>query len=191
MEDKMKKIRTELAFLLAILLVAGATPALADGEKSAAKQRSKIDNRSSKILEQVQGDSALAKELFDKAMAYAVFHTTKAALGVSCGGGNGVAVEKASGKRTYMNMATAGVGFGLGIKRYQVVILFDNEDVFRDFVEKGWQAEMQAGADAGSKGLTFEKKFQDGIMVFVRTKKGLMARADISGTKYWKSDLND
>ena len=61
----------------------------------------------------------------------------------------------------------------------------------RGFTKKGWQAEMQAGADAGSKGLTFEKKFQDGIMVFVRTKKGLMARADVSGTKYWKSELNE
>jgi hypothetical protein len=29
------------------------------------------------------------------------------------------------------------------------------------------------------------------MAVFVRTKKGLMASADVSGTKYWKSDLND
>jgi lipid-binding SYLF domain-containing protein len=191
MEDKMKKIRKELAFLLAVLLVVGAAPALADGEKSADKRRAKIDARSNKVLNKVLEESELAKEFYDKAMGYAVFETTKAALGVSGGGGNGVAVEKASGTRTYMKMATAGVGFGLGIKRYQVIMLFENETVFQEFIDKGWQAEMQAAAAAGSEGMEFQKKFHEGMMVFVRTKKGLMARADVSGTKYWKSELND
>jgi lipid-binding SYLF domain-containing protein len=187
----MRRSRTTVGILGVLVLLVGSSTALANGDADAAKRRAKIDNRANKILEQVLDESALAKELFGKAMGYAVFDTTKAALGVSGGGGNGVAVEKASGKRTYMNMATAGVGFGLGIKRYQVIMLFEDETVFHNFIDKGWQAEMQAGAAAGTEGMAFEKKFHEGMTVFVRTKKGLMARADISGTKYWKSDLNE
>ncbi len=187
----MKGIRTTVGILCVLVLLVGSSTALASGDADAAKRRAKIDNRAQKVLDQVLQESVLAKELFGKAMGYAIFDTTKAALGVSGGGGNGVAVEKASGKRTYMNMATAGVGYGIGIKRYQVIMMFDNEDVFRNFIEKGWQAEMQAGAAAGTEGMAFEKKFHEGMIVFVRTKKGLMASADISGTKYWKSDLNE
>ena len=68
------------------------------------------------------------------------------------GGGSGVAVNKSSGARTYMKMGTAGVGFGIGAKSYQVIMFFENEKVFQNFVEKGWQADTQAGAAAGTKG---------------------------------------
>jgi lipid-binding SYLF domain-containing protein len=174
-----------------MLLLVGAPMALAEDGDKAAKKRTKIDARSSEILDQVLGESANAKELYEIAMGYAVFDNTKAALGISGGGGSGVAVEKASGTRTYMKMGIAGVGFGIGIKSYQVIMLFENEKVFRNFVDKGWQADTQAGAAAGTKGVAAKTTFHDGMAVFVRTKKGLMASADVSGTKYWKSDLNE
>jgi lipid-binding SYLF domain-containing protein len=174
-----------------MLLLVGAPMALAEDEDKAAKKRAKIDARSSEILDQVLGESANAKDLYEKAMGYAIFDNTKAALGISGGGGSGVAVEKESGTRTYMKMGTAGVGFGIGVKTYQVIMLFENENVFRNFVDEGWQADTQAGAAAGEKGVAVETTFHDGMAVFVRTKKGLMASADVSGTKYWKSDLNE
>jgi len=187
----MSKTRAILSFLCAGLLLLGASAALAAGEDNAASKRAKIDARSNEILEQVLGESANAKKLYDKAIGYAVFDNTKAALGISGGGGSGVAVDKGSGTRTYMKMGTAGVGLGIGVKTYQVIMFFENAKVFQNFVEKGWQADAQAGAAAGTKGAAVETTFHDGMAVFVRTKKGLMASADVSGTKYWKSDLND
>jgi hypothetical protein len=68
-----------------MLNLLGATMALAEGEKKAAKRRAKIDARSSNILDHVLGESELAKELYGKAMGYAIFETTEAALGVSGG----------------------------------------------------------------------------------------------------------
>jgi len=173
------------------LLLAAVPLAMADDDDKKSKKRDKIDERSSEVLETVLGESENAKELFDKAMGYAVFDNTKVALGISGGGGSGVAVEKASGTRTYMKMGTGGVGIGIGVKTYQVIMMFENEKVFRNFVDKGWQADTQAGAAAGTAGVAVETTFHDGMAVFVRTKKGLMASADVSGTKYWKSDLND
>ncbi len=184
-------MRTTLRLLCAALLLAAVPLAMAEDDDKQAKKKSKIDERSNEVLETVLGESENAKDLFDKAMGYAVFDNTKVALGISGGGGSGVAVEKASGKRTYMKMGTGGVGVGIGVKTYQVIMLFENEKVFRNFVDKGWQADTQAGASAGSKGASVETTFHNGMAVFVRTKKGLMASADVSGTKYWKSDLND
>lgn len=186
----MKK-QTWVSVAVCLALIVSAPAVLAEDDDKKDKKRSKIDARSSEVLDTVLGESANAKELYDKAMGYAVFDNTKVALGVSGGGGSGVAVNKSDDARTYMKMGTAGVGFGIGAKKYQVVMLFENEKVFQNFIDKGWQADAQAGAAAGTKGAAVKTTFHDGMAVFVRTKKGLMASADVSGTKYWKSDLND
>ena len=186
----MKK-RTWVAVAVCLALIVSAPAVLAQDDDKKSKKRGKIDARSSEVLEKVLGESENAKELFDKSMGYAVFDNTKVALGISGGGGSGVAVDKASDTRTYMKMGTGGVGLGIGVKTYQVIMMFENEKVFQNFIDKGWQGDTQAGAAAGSKGVAVETTFHNGMAVFVRTKKGLMASADGSGTKYWKSDLND
>jgi lipid-binding SYLF domain-containing protein len=187
-------MKTVLRVLCVALLMVAVPFALADEEakeEKHANKRGKIDARSDELLQDILAKSANAKELFADAMGYAIFDSTKAALGISGGGGSGVAVEKSSGERTYMKMATGGIGLGIGVKTYQVLMLFEKAPVFENFVDKGWQADAQAGAAAGSEGAAVETTFHNGMAVFVNTKKGLMASADISGTKYWKSDLND
>jgi lipid-binding SYLF domain-containing protein len=186
-------MRTAIKLLCVALLLAAVPMAIAEEEEGdkQAKKKGKIDASATEVLETVLGESENAKDLFGKAMGYAVFDNTKVAFGISGGGGSGVAVDKGSGTRTYMKMGTGGVGLGIGVKTYQVIMMFENEKVFENFVEKGWQADTQAGASAGEKGASVETTFHDGMAVFVRTKKGLMASADVSGTKYWKSDLND
>ena len=47
---------------------------------------------------------------------------------------------------------------------------------------------LQAALDAGTEGATAEVTFSDGLAFFQIVDKGLMANADIAGTKYWKSD---
>ena len=186
-------MKAPMRLLCGALILAVASMAFAEGEgdDKSANKRDKIDARSAKILEQVLSESAKAAELFENAIGYAVFDNTKAAFGVSGGGGSGVAEDKKTGKRTYMKMGTAGVGLGIGVKTYQVIMMFENEKVFRNFIDKGWQADTQAGAAAGNAGAAVKTTFHNGMVVFVRTKKGLMASADVSGTKYWKSKLND
>jgi lipid-binding SYLF domain-containing protein len=187
-------MRTILRLLCVALLLAAVPVAAEEGEKDKdkkAEKRDKIDARSNDILQEVLAESTNAKELYDASIGYAVFDNTKAAVGISGGGGSGVAVDKSGGGRTYMKMGTAGIGFGIGIKTYQVIMMFENEKVFQNFVDNGWQGDAQAGAAAGKEGVAVKTTFHDGMAVFVRTKKGLMASADVSGTKYWKSDLND
>jgi lipid-binding SYLF domain-containing protein len=89
-------------------------------------------------------------------------------------------------------MGTVGVGLGLGGKKYQVVFLFENAERFNGFIEKGWQADTSATAAAGTAAAEAGTGFVEGIAIYQITDKGLMANADIAGTKYWKDDkLNE
>ena len=155
-------------------------------------KRAKIDEAAQESLDEVFKSSEKAKGVYDNSYGWAAFDNLKIAFGFSGGGGNGVAVNKKTGDRTYMKMGTVGVGFGLGAQKYQVVFLFQDEQTFQNFVDKGWQADASAQATAGTAGVGGQSGFVNGIAIYQLTDKGLMASADIAGTKYWKNDkLNE
>jgi lipid-binding SYLF domain-containing protein len=182
------------ALLFAALVPAGVVIA-GSSEKDEMKARHKIeeiDVTAKTTLEKLMKDSETAKQLFDKAYGYAVFDNLKLAFGVSGGGGSGVAVVKATGKKTYMKMGTGGIGFGIGGQKYQVVFLFEAQKPFDDFVEKGWKADAGANAAVWDQGANLQAQFVNGLAVYQMTDKGLMLQADISGTKFWKDkNLNE
>jgi lipid-binding SYLF domain-containing protein len=188
----MKKTLTTTTVLALALVLANAALLAADEPsdwKSLKRdsKRMKIDEESQAALDEVLGGNAKAKELFEMAYGWAAFDNLKIAVGFSGGGGNGVAVNKESDQRTYMKMGTAGIGLGLGGKKYQVVFLFQDEQTYTRFVDKGWTADTSAAAVAGDAGAGVAAGFVNGMAVYQITDKGLMASADISGTKYWKN----
>jgi len=185
-----------MSVLMVMLMMLAALPGVPaeEGEKESKpdKKRAEIDTRSKETLDELLSKNEKAKQLYDSAHGYAVFGNWKFALGISGGGGSGVAVEKASGTRTYMNMGTVGVGFGIGGKKYHVIFLFQDAKTFDGFVEKGWQADTSATAAAGTASAEAGAGFVNGIAIYQITDSGLMAQADVAGTKYWKDDkLNE
>ncbi|MBW2277885.1 MAG: hypothetical protein JRF63_10355 [Deltaproteobacteria bacterium] len=176
---------------LAMALVASlsAVAAGSDDKKSAnaADKRAKIDRVAKESLDMLLGKSDGATKVYGESYGYAVFDNLKIAFGISGGGGSGVAVVKGSGAKTYMKMGTGGVGVGLGGQKYQVVFFFETDKAFTSFVEKGWKAEAGARAAAGTAGVNADTSFHDGLAIYQMTDKGLMAHADVSGTKYWKN----
>jgi len=166
-----------------------------DADWKSMKQDSKaakIDETAEEALLTLFAEKPKTRELYLRSYGWAVFDNLKLAFGVSGGGGNGVAVARALGEATYMKMGTAGVGVGLGIKKYQVVFFMQDSQTFDQFVDKGWQADAGAGAVAGKAGVEVMTDFVNGLAVYQLTEKGLMANADIAGTKYWKNKkLND
>lgn len=182
--------RTSL-ILLVLAIALTSLPGLA-GEGSRhddpADKRARIDAVARKTLNRLFEDAPRSKEVFDEAVGYAVFSSLKFALGLSGGGGSGVAVNKASEDRTYMRMGTAGLGLSIGGKKYRVIFFFENEEVFDRFVEKGWQADTSASATAGTAGAGVASTFTEGLAIYQFSKKGLMAQAEIAGTKYWKAE---
>lgn len=196
MNPKYMKLAAMIS-VLALIVPAGA--ALAQEDESGdwkdlkdESKRMKINETAEEALAELFAASPKAKELHDQAYGYAVFDNLKVAIGISGGGGNGVAVENSSGAHTYMKMGTVGIGLGLGGTKYQVVFLFQDAQTFTNFVDKGWQADAGAAAVAGSASADVKTGFVNGLAIFQLTDKGLMAAADIAGTKYWKNKkLND
>jgi lipid-binding SYLF domain-containing protein len=193
----MKRTATVLTLSFAALMFAAAGAASAQEEKTSQElkldsQRAKINEVAEETLQKLFAENAKAKDLYDQALGWAVFDNTKVALGISGGGGKGVAVSKKSGKRAYMKMGTAGVGLGLGVNSYQVVFLFQDEATAKNFIENGWQADAGATAAAGKNAADAKTNFVNGLAIYQLTDKGLMLNADIAGTKYWLDDkLNE
>lgn len=137
-----------------------------------------------------------AKEMIANSYGYAAFSNVGVNLVLlSAEGGKGVAHDNKTGKNIYMNMASGGVGFGLGIKDFRAVFLFENKAVFDQFVNKGWEANAQADAAAklADKGdaINMAITVAPGIRLYKLTQNGLALQATIQGSKYWKDgDLN-
>ena len=169
-----------VAFLVAWL---GAAGIQAMDAEEAAEKRAEIDRVAEETLKEVLEDNEGAKEAYDSAAGWAAFSNFKFAFIFSGGKGAGVAVNKDTGERTYMKMGTGGVG-AVGAQKYQVLMLFEDKERFEDFITKGWKAEAGVHAAAGEKEASRGTTFVDGIAIYQISEKGLMAAAEVAGTKY-------
>ncbi len=163
--------------------------ALAQDSRKDLKQETKrlaLDEMSNETLEKVLSTDERARLLYDNSYGWAAFDNVKVQFAIAGGGGQGVAVVKETGERTYMNMGTAGIGLGIGMKQYQVLFLFETASALDNFINAGWEAEASASATADERGVGAATSFNDGVAYYMLTDNGLMAGADISGTKYWK-----
>jgi lipid-binding SYLF domain-containing protein len=177
------------SILFAVALMLSLSGAFAqEGDSRATARRLEIDTSAQATLDELLAAQGNARELYDEAAGYAVFTATKAGFIVSGGSGTGVAVNKATGQRTYMRMGTGGIGLGIGAQRYSLIILFENESHLSRFVMGGWDSSATAQAAAGKEGIAVRSSFIDGIAFFQLTDKGLMAHADVSGTRFWVID---
>jgi lipid-binding SYLF domain-containing protein len=87
-----------------------------------------------------------------------------------------------------MRMGTGGIGLGIGAQRYSLVILFESEPHLTRFVAGGWDSSATAEVAAGKEGIAVRSSFIDGVAFFQVTDKGLMAHADVTGTRFWVID---
>lgn len=164
------------------------TVALAKGEGSPEATRAKLDQMADATLARLFAETPGAAAMFDASAGYAVFDTRRSVLlGVAAGFGRGVAVSRPDGARTYMRMATGGVGlaFGIGGFESQIVILFETPVDFQRFVINGYDASAEAGAQAGNDKAGESLRFVQGQSFFVLGKKGWRVNAVAAGTRYW------
>ena len=186
---------------MAVLGVAlAAAPVLAqEGQKTEAEwnaqkveaKRSQIDATAGAALDKLLKENPNAKALYDQCYGWAAFDNLKLGFFFSGGGGKGEAVEKKTGKRTYMSMGSAGFGLAFGGKKYDVVFLFQTKAGFDDFVNNGWQAQGSASGTAGNAQGGAQTGFVNGMAIYQISSTGLMANVDLTGSKYFKSkDLN-
>lgn len=177
------------SMLVAMICVLGSLTAHAQNNSTEAVQRRlEIDANAKSTLDDLLKTQPTSKELYDRAVGYAVFTATKAGFIVSGGSGTGVAVNKKTGARTYMRMGMGGIGLGIGAQRYSLIILFETDSHLDKFVAGGWDSSATAEAAAGQEGVAMRSSFYKGVAFYQITDKGLMAHADVTGTKFWVID---
>ena len=155
-------------------------------------KKERIQNNS-EILNKLYRYDPKAKKMIQRSYGYATFTNFGVNLIIlSAEGGKGLAYNNKTKKYTYMNMASGGLGFGLGVKEFTIIFLFQNKKVFDDFVDFGWEANAQAdiAAKAGENGGAINAAITvaPGIRLYKLTKNGIALQATIQGTKYWKDD---
>jgi lipid-binding SYLF domain-containing protein len=179
--------------ILFISLTVASCASMGDGTKS--EKRQSILTMKEQVLTKLYAKKPDTKPQINAAPGYAVFSNANINLiFMAAGTGYGVVTDNLTGNRTYMNMAEGGVGFGIGVKDYRIVMVFHTEKAMNNFVNKGWTfgGNADATAKAGDKGASVEGEAYFGdVTVYTFTESGLAFQATIKGTKFWKdSELN-
>ncbi len=176
---------TPLAFCIMILLLTGC---VSTGSGSPTEKRAAINSMKTDTLNELYKSKPDVRDQIKAAAGYGVFSNANINLVfASFGGGYGV-VTNPDGKRTYMNMGEVGLGFGLGIKDFRIVMVFHTSDARERFITSGWSfgGQADAAAKAGDKGGALAAEAQiGGVTVYSFTESGLALQATLKGTKFW------
>jgi lipid-binding SYLF domain-containing protein len=106
--------------------------------------------------------------------------------------GWGIIHNNVTGENTYMRLFSIGLGIGLGFRDFRGILVFDNQQSIKDFVESGWGAHGQANAafkfgDTGGSAAA-AAEVMPGVNLYKVTVNGLVLQATFQGTKTWQND---
>ena len=91
------------------------------------------------------------RERVEGAAGYAVFTNLNIhLLAVSGGDGYGVAVDRRTGKETFMRVAEIGSGPGIAMRDFRTVFVFRDDDALERFLAAGWKFSLESAAAAKS-----------------------------------------
>jgi lipid-binding SYLF domain-containing protein len=157
------------------------------------KKQKEVRKMAHDTLQRLYKAEPLTRAAIKASAGYAVFSNKGVKILVAGSGkGQGIAVNNESQKETFMKMLEVQAGLGMGVKKFQVIFIFDNDKAFKDFVESGWQfgGQTTAAAKGGDKGgaLAGAASVSDGVWMYQLTEKGLALEITAKGTKYYKDD---
>jgi lipid-binding SYLF domain-containing protein len=184
-----RKLIASGALVLATLLAGCNSKPETTQEKVDMQQE--VRTMASTTLEKLYSVQPKAKAAVEGSAGYAVFSNFGMKILVAGGGsGEGLAVETASKKETFMRMAELQVGLGMGVKKFSLVWVFDTKEAFDNFVNKGWEfgAQASAAAKAGDQGGALQGALSvaPGVWLYQLTDAGLALELTAKGTKYYK-----
>ena len=184
------KVNRSLIALVCLIGVA----AYADDEKDKEKERTEIRQMSQDTLARLYKAQPSAKAAVEKAYGYAVFSNTGVKILLAGSGkGKGMAINNQTKGEIFMKMLELQAGLGMGVKKFRVIFVFENEKAFDEFVNSGWEFGGQTSAAAKTspeKGGSMEgaASVSDGVWMYQMTDKGLALELTGKGTKYSKDD---
>lgn len=159
-----------------------------------AEKRDFVQNMKNQALNDLYAKYPQAKRQIENSAGYSVFSNVNTQLlFFGTGNGYGIATDNSNGRQTYMKMLQASAGIGVALKDFREVIIFNNPNTFRNFVTKGWDFGVQAGAGAksGEKGGEATGAMSVSsldVIVYQLTEAGIELRTNVAGKKYWTDD---
>ena len=138
------------------------------------------------FIKQVKG----AKEFLQGAPGVLVFAGVYQA-GIGIGGEYGEGALRIHGRTAgYYSIASASIGFQLGVQKKDIILVFLREGALKDFQAKsGWQVGVDGSVvlvDLGAQRSLDSTKFNQPIVGFVVGQQGLMYNLSLAGSKISK-----
>ncbi len=186
--------RLAAAAAIGLTCLAVAPAASADmSAKEKEKARADVQKMARETLDRLYRAQPGAKAAIAKSAGYAVFSNFGMKIFVAGSGkGEGVAVDNRAKKTTYMKMFEVQAGLGLGVKKFRLIWVFENQKDFSNFVNSGYEFGGQASAAAkkGAEGAAYAgaASVSPGVWLYQLTDSGLAAEITAKGTKYYKDD---
>jgi len=166
----------------------------AASKEEIAQKKADIRKMANETLARLYKVQPSAKEAVAKSAGYAVFSNFGMKIFIAGGGsGRGIAVNNKTKKETFMRMVEVQAGLGLGVKKFRLVWLFENQGVLNHFIDSGWEFGGQATAAAklSDQGGAFAgaMSISPGIWLYQLTDDGLALELTVKGTKYYKAGV--
>jgi len=180
--------------LIAAALGGGATGIAFAATKE--EEQAEVRKAAEQALAAVYKAAPSARKAVQSAAGYAAFSNfgMKILLAGS-GTGKGVAVNNKTKAVTYMKMAEIQAGLGFGVKKFQLVWVFETAQALSNFTSSGWEigAQATASAKSGDKGASYQGAVSvaPGVWLYQVSGDSLALELTAKGTKYYKdTDLN-
>jgi len=179
---------------LAIAAIAAA-PGVALGATKE-EQQAEVRKAAESALAAVYKAAPTARQAVAKSAGYAAFSNFGMKILVAGSGtGKGIAYNNKTKATTYMKMAEVQAGLGFGVKKFQLLWVFENEQALNNFINAGWEIGAQATASAktGDKGAGYQGavSVSPGVWLYQVSGDSLALELTAKGTKYYKdTDLN-
>ena len=175
---------------LAAILILGITNGLLTVGTAVAASSTEIDIKVDTALAQFKKDIAGGAEFLSKAKGVLVFPDVVKG-GFIVGGEYGQGALRIAGKSVdYYSIASASFGLQIGGQQYGIVMVFLEDEALKKFREsKGWEAGVDASVAVAEWGAGKDintANFEDPVVGFVISSKGLMAGVSLEGSKISK-----
>ena len=154
-------------------------------------QRAEVRKAAEGALAAVYKAQPAARKAVESAAGYAAFSNFGMKILVAgSGSGKGMAVNNKTKAETYMKMVEVQAGLGFGVKKFQLVWVFETEKALNDFVTTGWTigAQATASAKSGEKGAAYQGAVAvaPGVWLYQLSGDSLALELTAKGTKYYK-----
>ena len=184
-----------ITFALGLVLGLSITivPLWASGKKEIEQKKSDIRKMAKETLSRLYKLQPSAKKAISTSAGHAVFSNFGMKILFAGGGsGRGVVFNNKTKKQTFMKMVEIQAGLGLGVKKFRLVWVFENDKDLDEFINSGWELSGQTSAAAklGDQGGAFAgaMSVSPGIWLYQLADDGLALELTAKGTKYYKDD---